>query len=223
MRGLIWVLVAVNLLLVLWSFLRPESVSHSQIPGRDDAAAGLVLLSELQDAPFLRQVERCLRIGPFSSESSASNWLELSGVAPFSSILAVPSSSQSLSRVVLSAEDNAEQAQERLIELRAALDAATVQLDHYLVASGELLNKISMGLFSAPENAVRVQSQLAALGFVAEILPENRLLTDYWISMSLSMTTDETLEKLGFLTSELQGVGFTENLCETIALPDDFP
>jgi hypothetical protein len=223
MRGLIWVLVAVNLLLVLWNLLRPESVRYSQIPGRDDAAAGLVLLSELQDVPFSRQVEQCLRIGPFSSESSAGMWLELSDAAPFSTIFAVPASSQSLSRVVLSAEDNAEQAQQRLIELRTALDAAALQLDHYLVTSGELLNKISMGLFSAPENAARVQSQLAALGFAAEILPENRLVRNYWISMPASMVTDETLEKLGLLTSEQQGVSFSENLCETIALPDDFP
>jgi len=223
MRRFVWGLVALNLLLLLWNGLRVDLHSPPAVSPVPDADGSLILLSELQYSPVSRQPERCLRVGPFVTAEAAGLWQDMAGVLGLSEVQVVAANVRSLSRVMLLGSETAEQALDQLSELRASMASASLQLDHYLVTSGEWANQISLGLFSDHSNAERIQAQLAALGHDVEIFTETRQVSVYWISMPHALVDEETREKVRLIVAEQEGLGNIENLCETIALPDDFP
>lgn len=214
--ALCYLLLASNLLFLLWHQLRPVSEPERTgvLPG---LAAPLVLISELTSAP---QARACYLVGPFLQEESARVAMTSSGLpfALFSRREPVPDSV--LYRALLPAASSRELALARLAEVAMVIERLGGGIDTYLVTSGPLINAISLGLFSEHRNALNVQSSLAAEDIHVVIETESVLQTRHWAVVESGQGIDFAGSNLFFEGVEVRLSESSENLCEMIAQAD---
>lgn len=225
MRRLVLGLLALNVLTMLWLGLR-EGVAGRQLPASDDGlpvtVAPLVLLAEVI-APGPRLVERCWWAGPFDDESRAESLAAVLEDRGVWRVVQMPYSTDTLHRVYLPAEPGRQAALDLVAELRRASEAAGMSMDSYIVSGGDLDNAISLGLFSDVRNALRVQTQVQALGYSPVIALEERQSSRFWLVIGVAAVSDNFLESMRAQMLDVTDFSVRENLCEMIAHQEQFP
>lgn len=212
MRKAIAWLLAVNLLVLLWHLIRPQSASDVPV-----AVAGnrMALLAELPAGQLLAR-ERCWLVGPLLPEMRLmlEDTLSEIGVARWQ-FLELGGEPQLLQRVYLVPPESVA-ADVFVSELNAAVQLAGYDIDSYLVADGVLAGNISLGLFADATNASRVHAQLEMLGYQPVIAPESRTVLRDWLQLWYQGLSEPVLQTLQDQI-RMMGLAITENLCETIA------
>jgi cell division septation protein DedD len=96
-------------------------------------------------------------------------------------------------------------------------------IDSYYMRSGDMAGGISLGVFSYEESALIAQRQRAEQGYASSIREVVRTGERLYVALAMSDgALRETPEWAAFLASA-EGVGVTENACETIASENEFP
>ena len=135
----------------------------------------------------------------------------------------MPYSTDTLHRVYLPAEPGRQAALDLIAELRRASEAAGMSMDSYIVSGGDLDNAISLGLFSDVRNALRVQTQVQALGYSPVIALEERQSSRFWLVIGAAAVSDNFLESMRAQMLDVTDFSVRENLCEMIAHQEQFP
>ena len=105
----------------------------------------------------------------------------------------------------------------------AAVEAAQLQVETYLITRGPLSEGVGLGVFIDEEEAGLVQSQLSELGYMPEIEEIPRSMGEIRVLLrSLNSNQVEGAEWLE-LSDDRPDLTRTENLCETIAQASQFP
>lgn len=150
----------------------------------------LVLVAESQlDWQGVASPSRdCVLLGSISSSAKAR---ELSAIMALDGISALPrervESSASGYWVYLAAPA----LETELLVLRARLSAA--QIDSFIFREGELKGNISLGFFTAYQNAINQQGEVRRLGFSPDIVSSSSVNRSYWLE--ISKTAEEQVEK----------------------------
>ena len=192
-RMLFLLLLALNIGVACWLYFAPQA-PVSQLPATDPGVAKLVLLSEaerpgeanaaeLATAPEstsdLRN-DTCNSIGPFATQADMRG--ALNALTPFVTRIQYREAHATETRgywVYLPATSSREQA----LAIARQLSAKGVR-DYYVVTAGDQQNTISLGLFRDKGNAEKRRNEVAALGFVPELVTRTEELPVYWLDFA---------------------------------------
>lgn len=227
-------LLLANLVYFGWASLRPDETGMANSRTRQENLlnTGITLLSEYQPGTEMAEVGAegeeqsllCSRVSGLESVDAANSLmyaarqrgleaqLELTGQALPAQyrVYLPPASSRAIATITLDGLG------ERLAEENLAIET-------YLITRGPLENGISLGVFSERNNAQEVRNQIRELGYQPEIEEIPR--SDGELLVWLKPTTSVRLEEAEWLdlSAERPGLSRSENLCQTIALPSQFP
>jgi hypothetical protein len=191
LRGLVVLLVCLNLGVAAWWLAQPEP--ESAPPPPIDAGIGrLVLLREAEAPPTADEMDRgavpvpmpdtpgCLTIGPFATpaELRAAMAALTPGVARIQ-YREVAAAQLRGYRVYLPASGSREAALAAARQL-----AARGVRDYYVVTAGDQENTVSLGLFRDLENAEKRRDELSAQGFSAVLEPRTEDAAQWWIDLA---------------------------------------
>jgi len=192
-RMMFLLLLALNIGVGCWIYFAPQSTA-AQLPASDPGVAKLVLLSEqehpgdanaaeLASAPEstadLRN-DTCSSVGPFATQADVRS--ALNALTPQVTRIQYRESHATETRgywVYLPAVSSREQA----LAIARQLSAKGVR-DYYVVTAGDQQNTISLGLFRDRGNAEKRRSEVAALGFLPELVTRTEELPVYWIDFA---------------------------------------
>lgn len=240
MRWVLILLLTLNVCYLLWEWLQaaPERESRPELP----AVPQVELLGEVREegaVPASRGPDdeepagdestpvadsaRCARIGPFSDQQARSAFADrLDSGLPLES-----GSSErvvdTLYRVYLPPYPDREAAVEANEQLRQALEEQGLEIDSFVISSGELDDGISLGVFGQQENARTVRERMQELEYPVRIREESRTETDFWLLARGGEAVTELSQRWSQLSVGGDSPQLTENLCETIAPNSDFP
>ncbi len=234
MRYIAIFLLIANLAYVFWSVTRPPAAAG---PAGEEGSGdrpllntGITLVSEFA-AQAAEQAElnaeadaRCTRITGFASIDAANSLLidvQQTGYSGGLALTGEPLPSQY--RVYLPPASSQSIATITLDGLSERLSAADLQIDSYLITRGTLSNGIALGVFNDESNALRVQSEVAALGYEPRIeeIPRSTGEIGVWLLNPQSAPLNEA-EWLD-LSAERPGLIRSENLCQTLVQASQFP
>ena len=185
MRSLVFLLVAVNTVILAWGLLRPDSETPVETPARPVplGVERLVLLSEiggdvetLAPAPVRAVAAVCVRAGPLQEQADAVAVVTRArslGLGARLSAVDVVSGPPDL-QVHLPPLPSAEQAS------RAVRELAALGIEAYVIPDGDHAGAVSVGMFTEREPANERRGEVAALGYPVRIveLPRTRRLWD---------------------------------------------
>ena len=251
MKGAVFGLLLANILFACWQyFVMPETVPTnvsfvSELDFSDEDTGDIVLLAEAPEESlrfFAEQLESsvslssnqaqpiqvgstntCFEIGPFGDLKQAE-----SIVAALTAEFALTMESRELAgepeyRVYLPPLTRREIATTTLGELRSAFVDNNLQIETFLIPSGELANGIALGLFSEQRNALYVEEQLRNLGYTVTLREESKSTLQYWLVSEPIDSKENFLQ----LWKEIPGLNLqakpAEKLCQTIAQETQFP
>lgn len=134
---------------------------------------------------------RCLSFGPYPSRDGAEATRMVAGpLLSDARVHEVPGADASSFRVMLAAVGNREQAQALVARIKAAGIG-----DYYVISQGDN-NDVAMGQYRNREGAERRQSELAAKGFSAEVLPSGGSGQSRWWLDARTAADDAALRAL---------------------------
>ncbi|QBB69490.1 SPOR domain-containing protein [Pseudolysobacter antarcticus] len=192
-RAFFLLLLALNIGVASWLIFAPHP-SAQTLPASDPGVSALVLLSEREGAPGANSVEltaapesaadiradTCRSIGTFPTQADVRRVID--ALTPLVKRIQYREVRATQARgywVYLAAHESREQA------LAAArLLAAKGVRDYYVVTAGENQNTISLGLFHEQGNAEKRRSEIAALGFAAQVIARTEELPVYWVDFA---------------------------------------
>jgi len=192
-RMLFLLLVALNIGVGCWLYFVPESAA-TQLPATDPGVPKLVLLSEQEPATESNAAElaaapestadlrndSCSSIGPFATQADMRG--AINALTPLVSRIQYREAHATETRgywVYLPALSSREQA----LAIARQLSAKGVR-DYYVVTAGDQQNTISLGLFRDRGNADKRRNEVAALGFVPELVTRTEELPVYWLDFA---------------------------------------
>jgi hypothetical protein len=124
---------------------------------------------------------KCLRIGPFDTQSDTRDAINALGPHVADIQYRQEQTTQSTGWwVFLPPLPSRDQA----LAMARRLSAKGVS-DYYVVTAGDRQNTISLGLFHDPDNARRRQKQLVDLGFHPRMQERTETLPQYWVDIAL--------------------------------------
>ncbi|MBE0482136.1 MAG: SPOR domain-containing protein [Bacterioplanes sp.] len=200
MRWIFFSLVFGNLLLLAMFWQQPAAPAPAaaiQIPNHSQR---LQLTSEMtaltprvtRESGSAPSVATCYAAGPFVDEIDARH-------------LQARSAALNFTATIFSLEKSSDRPSEHWVHIppRSSRDAAMRLLrelqgrniDSYIITQGELADGISLGLFRVEASAKKVQSDLQALGYAAEIRVVNDTQKEYWVEITESAQLNERLRE----------------------------
>lgn len=236
MRGAIWGLIFCNLVFFAWLLLVPREESVVEMRSSDAGGASIVMLDEVrpeQLVPYVAvpnprlEVEPeqllgaayCAELGPFASDGQATDFIvENAGSVALRAVQRSADGAVAY-RVYMASRDSASEADALLAELRAAIASNQLGIDSFLIASGDLANGISLGVFGERDNALGVERRLDALGFDVAVREESSQRPQVWVMTDRFESVEAYNQwwlEIAQSNPALQG---REKLCETIAQP----
>lgn len=250
MKGVVFGLLLTNALLASWYTLLDPVQELSGIADRPQSgsaiasAANLALLSETSEE-FLQhfagvlepplileavpeesaaaQSGYCIEMGPFESADLAQEVMDVFEPEVSMLLESRPVSRAIDYRVYLPPLESRDAAAEVMQQLRSEFAQNGIAIDTFLIARGELLNGIALGLFSEQRNASNVREQMRTLGYEVVVREEPRFEERFWL---LSEQFDSK-EDFDLYMSRLNGLAasvvVSEKLCQTIAQDTQFP
>lgn len=243
---IILVLLAFNLLSLLWFFVRGDLTlaPKSQYAdfNRQDPGASLLLESERPNAPlsdrFLVSGDSpqavtgqegrgelsdnsvapdCYMLGDFVSEADAVAAMDGLSISYRVVVREAESVSPIRYRVRSAIAPDREAGLQRLAELRRAIAETGVSIDSYLVTSGPMQNAVSLGLFNEHSNALNVQRLLQVQGEEVLVEIERSVENRFQILFQNGYPFEFNSESWDSLGLTMVRVDASENVCETIA------
>ena len=191
-RLLFLLLIALNIGVGAWLAFGPAPV-RALPPATDPGVPELKLLSEQGvQSPAALAAQRaranadkgdgkCLRIGPFDTQSDTRDAIHALGPHVADIQYRQEQTTQSTGWwVYLPPLPSRDQA----LAMARKLSAKGVS-DYYVVTAGDRQNTISLGLFHDPANAKRRQKQLVDLGFQPRLQERTETLPQYWVDIAL--------------------------------------
>jgi cell division septation protein DedD len=193
-RMLFLLLLALNIGVGCWLYFAPQGSAAQQLPATDPGVPKLALLSEqehpgeanaaeLTSAPEstadLRN-DTCMSVGPFATQADMR--AALNALTPLVTRVQYREAHATETRgywVYLPATSSREQA----LAIARQLSAKGVR-DYYVVTAGDQQNTISLGLFRDKGNADKRRAEVAALGFVPELVTRTEELPVYWVDFA---------------------------------------
>jgi len=210
MKWTIYVLLLVNLGLFVWHY-QPHADNRRHLAS--DQLTRLVLLKEyeqqLQSAADDSGIPRCFSLGPFTRKQSfveAKESMERQGIEVFTRV-----SSERVRNgywVMLPASKTSNQAKVQIQKLKES-----GLKDYFLVATGEMKNAISLGVFSKPKLAKRRRDEVEKQGFKATIKKITLPKRVYWLEWPRQSWNQPAKELLDKLLKQFEGIGQTERKC----------
>ena len=233
MRWILLTLLLANAVAVYWfagqqaQRLQAQSSADS---GRQPEAAGLQLLAERSAQPLpvvgaeeavsavAPVVERCLVLGPVRDVTVA-DWIfegmEATGIGV--ECWQREREVETGYRVYLAPFSSRREAQ---TQLQALLRKG---VDSFVFDDGELMNGISLGIYSSSENAARRKTELERRGYRPEISVATRDITEQWLQFGVeqrSRLASKFWSDIEILAPEAE---ISEKSCEPVASVPDLP
>lgn len=210
MKWAIFSLLLMNLVIFVWHY-QPPAGNKTRL--NDDQLSRLVLFEEFKQQLKLAGSEgadsSCYSLGPFSRRESfdaAKKMMLAKGIRVFGRV-----SSDSVRNgywVMLPASRSQNQAKVNIQKLKEKGIK-----DYFLIATGDMTNAISLGVFSKPKLAKRRQDAVEEQGFrviIKKIAIPNRV---YWLEWPRQAKPQADPELLDALRKRFSGVGQTEKKC----------
>ena len=210
MKWSIYMLLLVNIGLFAWHY-QPNADQRRK--SATDHLTRLVLLKEfeqqLNSAADDSGVSRCYSLGPFTRKQSflaAKESLTRQGIEVFSRV-----SSERVRDgywVMLPASKTSNQAKVKIQKLKEH-----GLKDYFLVATGEMKNAISLGVFSKPKLAKRRLDELEKQGFNVKIKKITLPKRVYWLEWPRYAASQPDKASLTMLLQRFDDIGQTERVC----------
>lgn len=165
----------------------------------------------------------CFEIGPFVDPLQAETI-----ISALSTKVALTMESREVAgepeyRVYLPPSTSREIATTTLEALRATFAANNLEIETFLIPSGELANGIALGLFGEQRNALNVEEQLRNLGYTVALREEIGSISQHWL-LSEPIDSKEYFVRLWKESGSFaSGAEVREKLCQTIAQETQFP
>jgi len=213
MKWIIYILLLVNLGVFVWHYQPGADVrrGHNQI---NDQLTRLVLLKEYEQQQKSTGQQggapRCFSLGPFTRRETlnqAREILQQPGIELFSRV-----SSERVRNgywVMLPASDSNNHAKVLIQKLKER-----GVKDYFLVATGEMKNAISLGVFSKAKLAKRRSDEVKKLDFKVEIKKITLPKRVYWLEWSRTAEHQPDKARLNKLLGQFEGLGQTERRCQ---------
>lgn len=230
MRYVAICLLMANLAYFAWTLLQPDETGLVNPGARQDNLlnTGITLLSEYQPGTAgidaQAQPLLCSRVSGLESVDAANSLMNSARQRGLQAQMELTGQSLPAQyRVYLPPASSRGIAAITLDGLGERLAAENLAIETYLITRGPLENAVALGVFSELENAQRVRNQVRDLGYEPEIeeIPRSAGELLVW----LKPTTSERVEESEWLdlSAERPALSRSENLCQTIALPTQFP
>ncbi|MBW8366893.1 MAG: SPOR domain-containing protein [Arenimonas sp.] len=197
LRGLVVLLVCLNLGVGAWWLVQPEP-SPDPPPPVDAGVGSLVLLGEAETPPTADEMEvgavpvpmpetpGCLTIGPFATPAELrAAMAALTPSAARIQFREVAATQLRGYRVYLPAAASREAALAAARQL-----AARGVRDYYVVTAGDQENTVSLGLFRDLANAEKRREEISAQGFAAVLEPRTDAGAQWWIDLAAEPDLD---------------------------------
>jgi hypothetical protein len=204
MRNIVLLLLALNMVLAMWYYWRPDD-SGIQVAPLSSALPGIHLVKEIEmpmEVPpqntdnnkIEEQAHKtlCFTLGPFRDEAMANNAKQV--LADKVAHLAERNINENEFYrywVYLPIKGGREVAIERSKSL-----AAENMKDYYIIQGGEYSNHISLGHFKDKRNAEDRVAKLRKLGFAPELKALYRDYKVYWLDYELQPENDAVVAEL---------------------------
>jgi len=210
MKWLIYILLLVNLGVFVWHYQPGEAGRQTTLSSEHTR---LVLLKEyeqrLSSVADSDGISRCYSLGPFTNKPyfvQAKERFQKQGVDTFSRV-----SSEQVRNgywVMLPVSSSSNQAKVLIQKLKEK-----GVKDYFLVATGEMKNAISLGVFSKAKLAKRRRDELEKQGFKVNIKKITLPKRVYWLEWPRNAIKQPGHELLDELRARYRGIGQTERLC----------
>lgn len=195
MRGLIVLLVVVNLLIALWWWVGRPVDPPAQAPALD--ASPLVLLNEIAAELHVNKDHRepallpgafapasqpqCRTLGPlFDRDLAMAARVRMEAVG----LMAVPRAEDASQRLGFRVHTPPQADRPQADQLVERLRRAGIR-DFFVVADGEFRHSVSLGVFSQEQGAASHADRLRGLGFEVAIGERRRAITAWWLDFAV--------------------------------------
>lgn len=225
-------LLAINLVVLGWHFLRPSEETKAVVrsmPEATNAARTLTLLSEMDDdaRALLVQASKsknsaegepvCTLVGPFVDSDRGAivrERLRALGVESNLQSLEIPAGESFW--VYLPPEASQQEALRRLHELQSK------QIDSYVIPKGDLANGISFGMYTHQALALERMAEMKKRGYDARIKSLARTQKELWLLLGPGQAVRVDKTVWAELLPEGSGQEIRQNLCSAVASADKF-
>ncbi|MDH5181331.1 MAG: SPOR domain-containing protein [Gammaproteobacteria bacterium] len=216
MKWMISVLLLVNLGIFVWHYQRPDT--QAGMRELEDGTTRLVLLRENRDStgkqPATAETQGqsrlvCYSLGPFEQKESAEKAIEAFRAEKIPTRQRVDRDAiRSGYWVYLPPAESRQQANHSLARLKQAKAR-----DYFLVATGQMKNAISLGVFSKAKLAKARMEELNDQGFNARVEKVTLPKRMYWLDWEKLQQVQPSAQLLASLREQFKGVGQTERVC----------
>jgi len=179
MKWIVYLLLLVNLGVFVWHYRTDDTsaVAPAATAGLDEAVLSLVLLQEYQQQKQGNESRWCYSVGPFETKQQART---AAGILHAAGITAQRRLSSEARRkaywVLLPPAESREAARKHI----ARLKQLKVK-DYFLVQTGDMVNAVSLGVFTRFESAHRRIKEMQALGFKPGFEKIDLPKREYWL------------------------------------------
>ncbi|MDD9891088.1 MAG: hypothetical protein OXU66_09755 [Gammaproteobacteria bacterium] len=230
MRYIALVLLIANIGYFIWGYTRPKQQDPQASEPRQLLNNGLMLVSEFEAQAAALALENagdptiCSIVSGFATVDDANGFILVAKGQNLGTLLNLTGELlPSQFRVYLPPEANRILATRALDSVSAAIAAAELEIETYLITRGPLAEGVGLGVFRSAEDAELVRIQVSELGFAPEIEEISRSNGEIQVVLrplnSNQLDTAEWLE----ISDDRPDLTRTENLCETIAQASQFP
>lgn len=197
--------------LVLLTERLPASTSSAPPPAPVVIKEPDTLHREL-DSIEIKKDAMCVSIGPYESETEVGSLMKNLKIEGFDSRMEALELSREIQYwVYLPPAKTRKAAMETLRKLQAK------RIDSYLISSGEHQNAISLGLFNKEQSAKGVLASVSEAGFSPDILPKERIQSEYWVRVPPGQPLENLQKTLETLVVQGGSVKISKAACEMFA------
>jgi len=231
MKNIFILLLAVNVAMGLWLYLKPSSppAVKSAAPVGTELAPGLKLLVELPQKKLL-ELQGRMAFGQPQQQSAAPVRPICQMIGPFSALLKAEYAAENLKALDVKADVQAvdlpgdpgfwvflEPLPSRKQAMRLLRQLQAKGVDSYVFKKGELRNGISFGLYSHRSSALKRQAEVVQMGYQPGILEQARSKQEVWVVISGVEAAKLDRQAWQKFASERKGIEIKENYCPGVA------
>lgn len=216
MKWIIYALLLANLGFGLWHY-RSQALSGANASTTEEDNLRLVTVKEFlaqqNQPPTVRMAQSdsasCYTLGPFKKMDDANT---VRGELKSAGVLVKRRVSKDTSRkgfwVLLPPEASRAQARVHINALKAK--GVT---DYFLVATGDMTNAVSLGVFSQSDTAKRRYDEIKDMGFKPKLQSVDLPLRVYWLDWPVEQSVPPAV--LSKINKEYSGIGQTTRSCNS--------
>ena len=163
-------------------------------------------------APGAQAKKLCTVVGPFPDDGDSGKLVQQLASVGVDAVLDSKITKREMQYwVILPPKSSRREALQTLRELQAR------KIDSYLIASGDLQDAISLGLFTREELAKGVQEKVKEAGYPAEIRTKERTESQFWVRIRPNQPLEKAKKVLQSYDSGDKGPKISNSACEMFA------